>query len=190
MMILGLCWRARLPPGRNRSARSAGRPCNGRRCNKLARAVDRRAVRQVPAVQQVHAQDGVAGADQGVVDGVVGRRAGEGLHVDKESSALTPLVANSLGAAPAGQRFDGVGVLHALVIAGVGIAPVVRQPGVVIQDLLFAHPAGVLVRVAFGIDVLEGRAHRLAHRQRRAALAGDQDQLAVLAFFLQAWVSS
>jgi hypothetical protein len=101
------------------------------------------------------------------------------------SSALSPLAAKVGAAAPC-QSLHGVGVLHALVVAGVGIPPVVGQPGRVIEDLLFAHPASVLVRVALGINVLEGRTHRLSYRQRRAALAGDQDQFTELAFFFQA----
>ncbi len=49
----------------------------------LARAVHGGAVGEMPAVKQVHAHDSAAGFDQRVVDGVVGRGAGQGLHVDE-----------------------------------------------------------------------------------------------------------
>ena len=47
-------------------------------------AVDRAAVRQVTAVQQVHAHQRVARLDQRAVDGAVGRRAAQRLHVDPQ----------------------------------------------------------------------------------------------------------
>ena len=47
----------------------------------LARGVDLGAVGQVAAVGQAHAQDGVAGAQQGEVHGLVGLRTGMRLHV-------------------------------------------------------------------------------------------------------------
>ena len=51
---------------------------------------------EVTAVQQVHAQDGVARVEQGGVDGVVGRRAGKRLDVDKELvGASLPLAAKA-----------------------------------------------------------------------------------------------
>ena len=57
-----------------------------------------------------------------------------------------------------------------------------RQAGGIIQDLRFAHPAGLFVGIAFGIDVLEGGGHGFTHGQGGLALGGDQDQLAGLAF--------
>ncbi len=59
------------------------------------------------------------------------------------------------------------------------------QPRRIIQDLLFGHPARVLVGVAFGIDVLEGGAERLPYCQRGAALGWDQDQFASLPLGLE-----
>ena len=47
----------------------------------LARGIDLGAVGQVAAVGQAHAQDGVAGAQQGEVHGLVGLRTGMRLHV-------------------------------------------------------------------------------------------------------------
>src|SRR5690606_35386539 len=51
------------------------------RVEQLARGVDLGAVGQVAAVRQRHAQDGVAGLQQGEVDGLVGLRAGVGLDI-------------------------------------------------------------------------------------------------------------
>jgi len=49
-----------------------------------AAAVGGAAMRQVPTVEQIHAHHRLAGLDEGRVDGVVGRRAGERLDVDPQ----------------------------------------------------------------------------------------------------------
>jgi hypothetical protein len=124
----------------------------------------------------------VSPGEQGVVNGVVGRRARQGLHVDVQLICRHRPGSKRLGAATAGQRLEDIGILDALIIAGIRIAPVVGQAGIVIQDFRLAHPAGILIRVPFGVQVLEHRAQRFSHRLGGAAFAGDQDQLAVLAF--------
>ena len=149
---------------------------------KLAGAVDRGAVGEVAAVEQVHAHDGVAWVDQGGVDGVVGRGAGERLDVDEQALGGEGRGGKGFGAAPAGQRFDDIGVFDALVVARVGIAAVVGQTLGVIEDLILAHHARLVVRVAFGVDVLELRAQRFAHGRGGGAFAGNEDQFANLAF--------
>ena len=131
------------------------------------RAVDRRAVREMPAVQKVKSHDGFAQWDQRLVDRVVGRRAGEGLHVDVDLVRSEAVGGERLGSAAAGQCLDHIGVFDALVVARVAIAAIVAQTGRIIQDLFLGHPARVLFGIAFGIDVLEGRAECLAHSHRR-----------------------
>ncbi len=110
---------------------------------------------QVAAVEQIHAHDGIANVDQGVVHGVVGRCAGEGLHVDINLIGREFFCGEGLGAAAAGQGFDGVGVFNTFIIARVGVAAEVGETGRIIQNLAFGHPAGFLIWVAFGIQVLK-----------------------------------
>ncbi len=75
-------------------------------------------------MQQVHAHDGIARVDQGGVDGVIGRRAGKRLDVDKDAVGREGRGGKGFGAAPAGQGLDDIGVFDAFVIARVGVAPV------------------------------------------------------------------
>ena len=147
----------------------------------FARTVGRRTVRKVTAVQQGESHDGIAGRDQRMIDGIVGGSAGERLHVDENLVGADAVGGESLGAAAARQRFDGVRVFDALVMARIGIAPVMRQAARVIENFLVGHQARLFVRVALGVDVLEGRAHGFAHGQRGLAFGCDQDQLAGLA---------
>ncbi len=83
----------------------------------LAAEVDRRAVRQVAAVGQVHAQDAVAHLEHREVRGHVGLRAGVRLHVDelgaREQGERTLL----------GQRLDLVDELAAAVVAACRAGP-------------------------------------------------------------------
>ncbi len=148
----------------------------------LSRAIDPRTVGEVPTLHQIHAQDGLARLDQGVVDRVVGRRAGERLHVDKQVIGLQTVGRKQLCAASAGQRLDNIGVLNSLVVAGVGVAAVVSELEFVIQQLPLRNPAGALGGIPFGVDVVEGAGQRLPHGGRRCALGGNQNQPAVLAF--------
>ena len=112
----------------------------------FAGAVDRGAVREMPAVQQVEAHDRVAQVDQGLIDGVVGRRAGERLHIDVDLVGAEAVGCEGLGGAAAGQRLHHVGVFHALVVARVAGAAVVGQAGRVIQDLLLRSSSACLRR--------------------------------------------
>ena len=81
----------------------------------LAREVDRRAVRQVAAVRQGHAEDRVAGLERREVDRLVGLRAGVRLHVGV-------LGAEELLRALDRERLDDVDELAAAVVALAGIA--------------------------------------------------------------------
>ena len=81
----------------------------------LAGEIERVAVREVAAVRQVHAQDGVAGLQHRGVGGLIGLRAGMRLHVGV-------LGAEQLLGALARQVFDDVGELAAAVVALAGIA--------------------------------------------------------------------
>jgi len=148
-------------------------------------AVDRAAVRQVTAVQQVHAHQRVARLDQRAVDGAVGRRPAERLHVDPQIVRANRLGSEQFGGAAAGQALDDVGELGALVIARVGVAPVFGQAHVHRQNLVLAEGSPCVVRVPFGVEVVEGRADRLAHRHRHAGLGRDEVQAANLAQRLQ-----
>ena len=70
--------------------------------------------------------DRLAQVDQGLIDGVVGGRAGERLHIHVDLVGAVTVGRECLGGAPAGQRLHGVGVLNALVVARVAGAAVVR----------------------------------------------------------------
>ncbi len=89
------------------------------RVEPFAAAVDARAVREMPAEEQVHPQHGLAQVHQRLVDGVVGGSARKRLHVDVDIVGADAVGGKGLGGAAAGQRFDGVGVFHALVVARV-----------------------------------------------------------------------
>ena len=79
----------------------------------LARNIDGRAVRKVPAVGKVHAQNGIAGGEQGKVDRRVRLRAAVRLHVGV-------VAAEKLFAALYGEIFHNVYILAAAVIALAG----------------------------------------------------------------------
>ncbi len=81
----------------------------------LAHVRDRRAVGQVAAVAQVHRQHGVAGLQEGEIDRLVHRRAGQRLHVGV-------LAAEQLGRPLPRGALDLVGELLAAVVAPAGIA--------------------------------------------------------------------
>ena len=81
----------------------------------LAGKIQRMAVRQVAAVRQIHAEDGVAGLQHGGVGGLIGLRAGVRLDVGV-------LGAEELLGAVARQVLDDVGELAAAVVALAGIA--------------------------------------------------------------------
>ena len=81
----------------------------------LAGEIQLVAVREVAAMRQVHAQDGVAGLQHGGIRGLIGLRARVRLHVGV-------LGAEQLLGAIAGQVLDDVGELAAAVVALAGIA--------------------------------------------------------------------
>lgn len=71
----------------------------------LARTVDRRAVRQVTAVQQVHAQDDIARVEQRGIHGIIGRGPRQRLDVDKQPLGRVGRGRKDLSAAPPCQGF-------------------------------------------------------------------------------------
>ena len=148
----------------------------------LPRAVVRVTMREMPPVQQVHAHDGRTGFHQRGVDGVIGWRAGERLYVDINLIGSHTIGGEGLGAATAGQGFDGIRVFCPLVITRVRVAAEVRQSLGVVEDFFLGHPARVLVGIAFGVDVLESRGHGIPNGQRGLTLGRDQDQFADLPF--------
>ena len=76
----------------------------------FAGKIQRMAVRQVAAVRQIHAEDGVAGLEDGGVGGLIGLRTGVRLDVGVFG-------AKELLGAVAGQVFDHVGIFAAAVVA-------------------------------------------------------------------------
>ena len=150
----------------------------------LAGAVDGAAVGQVAAVEQVHAHDRATQGHQGAVDGAVGRAAGQGLDVGPDLVGWHAVGRKGFGGAAAGQRFQHVHVLDALVVAPVGVAAVVGQLDLVVEDLGLGRAVQAGVGVALGVDVLKDGAQGLAHGGGRLALGGDEDQFARLALGL------
>ena len=80
----------------------------------LAGEVYRAAVCEMPAMGQVHAQNGVTGLQHGKIHGDIGLRAGVGLHIGV-------LRAKDLAGAGAGQLLHHVHILAAAVIAVAGV---------------------------------------------------------------------
>ena len=109
----------------------------------LARGVDRRAVRQVAAFGQAHAQHGVARLEHGHVHALVGLRARVGLHIGGFG-------AEDLLQAIDGQLLDHVHVFAAAVVALAGVAF-----GVLVRELraLGFHDGGA--GVVLGRDQLD-----------------------------------
>ena len=111
------------------------------RLEPLAAAVDRRAVREMSAMQQVQPHDGIAEGEQGLIDRVIGRSAGESLHIDEDLVGFVTVRCEGFRRAPASQRLDRVRVFHALVIARIAAAAIMSKSRRIIEDLLLAHPA-------------------------------------------------
>jgi len=150
-----------------------------------AGAVDRAAVGEVAAVGERHAHDHVARLAEGVVDGVVGGGAGEGLDVGVDVLGRHLGRGKGLGAALHGQRLDKVHQFRALVVAPVGVAAVIGQFLLEVEDFVAfkaGHPQG---GVAFGVDVVVDGGEGLPHGAGGDALGGDHDEFALLAFLLQ-----
>jgi hypothetical protein len=122
-IIFGLCSCASARPARSRSP-VVGVEAVLHRVVELAGEVDRRAVRQVPAVRQAHAEDGVARLQHRHVHGGVGLRARMRLHVGEigAEQRLRRSIASCLG---------DVDVLAAAVVAlaRVALGVLVRQHG-------------------------------------------------------------
>ena len=85
-----------------------------------------------------------------------------------------------LGGTTTRQRLDDVGVFCAFVVALVGVAAVFGQARVVVEDFRLRHRPRFVERIALGVDVVERRRERLAHRVRHGAFRRDQDQIALL----------
>jgi len=81
----------------------------------LAGEVELAAVRQVASLIEVHAHDGVAFVQQCVIHREVGRRAGEGLHIDINIRRRDALVGQAIRRTPLRERLNEIDVLDALV---------------------------------------------------------------------------
>ncbi len=132
------------------------------------------------AVVQVQPHDGVAGLQEGGVNGAVGGRAAEGLHIDVEVVGRYAIGGKQFGSAAAGERLQQIGIFDAFVIARVAITAVMGQFQRHIHNVGFALAAALFAGVAFGVDVGKGAAHGRAYRIRRGALTGNQDDAALL----------
>ena len=102
----------------------------------LAGAVGRGTMRQVTAMEQVHAHDRVTGLDQGVVNGIDGGCTRKRLHIDVDLPGFDVVGGKGLSATTFGQRLQDIGILGAFVETRVRVTAEVRQTGRVIQDLL------------------------------------------------------
>ncbi len=143
----------------------------------LARAIHRRPVGQVAARREVHPHHRRLGRHQRLIDRVVGRRAGERLHVGVDRVGRHLGGRKELGQAADRLGLDQVHVVATLVVAAVAVAPVEAEaPRVPIEEPALADRVAGR-RVALGIEIGEGRADRLAHRLRAEALRRDEDQL-------------
>jgi len=138
-------------------------------------------VGEVPSLEEIQPHERVTGLEKRVVDGQVGGRAGQGLHVGADALHRGVFVGEALGDSPGGQRFDDVHVIDALVESAVGIAAVTGALVFVIGEkvLCFAHGAGR--GIAFGIDVVEDRSQGLADRFGGIAFRRNHYELARLA---------
>ena len=150
-----------------------------------ARDIEFAAMRQVPALEEVHTHQGVASLHEGIVDGEIGRCAGKGLNVDIDVASSHPLVCKAGGTAPLGQRLDKMHVIGALVEAAVGIAAIIGQLVAQIEHKVLIITRHAQRWIALSVDVVEHAAQSLAHRRWRNALRGDEDNSARLPLLLQ-----
>src|SRR3990172_13012394 len=107
----------------------------------------------MPSVEQVHSQDHIPGLDQRVVGGVVGRRPGKSLDIDEQVVGREAVGGEEFGAAPSSEGLGRVCVFDPLVVARVRVAPVVDEAGLVVQDVVLAEGARLVVGGNFGGDV-------------------------------------
>ena len=152
----------------------------------LAREVEFAAVGQVAALVEVHAHHRITGVHQGVVHRQVGGRAGERLNIDINVLVRHTFIGEDQRRAALRQGLDEVDVVDPLVEAAVGVAAVVGELVAGVEDGLLVVACHAERGVTLGVDVVEDRAERLAHRQWGNRLGGDHDQLAGLAFLLVA----
>ncbi len=138
------------------------------------------------ALVEVHPHDGVTDVHQGVVHRQVGRRAGEGLNIDINILICDAFVGEDHCGAALRQRLHEMDVVHAFVEAAIGVAAVIGELVAVVEDRLLIVARHAERGITLGVDVVEHRAQRLAHRFGGHGLGGDHDQLASLAFFLVA----
>ena len=103
----------------------------------FSRAVDWRTVREMSPKEQVHAHDVLAWLHQSMIDGVIGRASREGLHIDIDIISFDIIRGKGFCAAPPRQGFDNIGIFDALVVAWVGIAPILGDAHIIIKDLFF-----------------------------------------------------
>ncbi|OQA93267.1 MAG: hypothetical protein BWY25_03114 [Chloroflexi bacterium ADurb.Bin222] len=118
-----------------------------------------------PDVQRQR-EHGIAGIEQGHLYRGVGGRAGERLDVHEELFRFDAVGSENFGGATARERFQDVGVFHALVVARVAVAAVASQLHLVIQKALLGQGAGALVGIALGVEMGEGRGGCLMHGER------------------------
>jgi len=83
------------------------------------------------------------------------------------------------------QALNEVHVINPLVEPSVGVAPVVGQLVVELEELFFLITSHLQAGVALGVDVVEHAPQRLAHRLGAVALRGDHDQLPGLPLLLE-----
>ncbi len=88
----------------------------------------------MPSLEEVHAHQRVAGLHKSIVDRQVGRRPGEGLHIDMDILGWHLGSGKEMGAAPLGQGFNEVYVAYPFVETSVGIAPVINQLVIKLQE--------------------------------------------------------
>ena len=140
---------------------------------------------EVSALGEGHAHEGVAGFQEGLVDGQVGWRSRQGLDVHVDVVGAHPVVGEALGDAPPGQALDEVHVFDALVEAPIGVAPVVGKLVVEVEEQLYRVPGHLPAGVAFGVDVVEDRAQRLPDGLGAVAFGGDEDDFSGLPLLLE-----
>lgn len=137
-------------------------------------------MRQMTALQKIHAHDGIAHSEQPAQDRIIGGRAGKRLHIDEQLVRRIFLSGEQLSGTAARQRFDDIGVFRPLVIALVCQTPVFGQTRAIIENFRLGHRPRFVQRVALGIDVVERRRQRLADCLWHCALGRDHDQVAFL----------
>ena len=155
----------------------------------LARKIDGRAVGQVSAVGQAHAQHGVSGFAEGEIDRLVGLRTRVGLNIGM-------LGAEQLAGAAAGDLLDDVNTLASAVVTFAGIAL-----GIFVGEHRAhrgKHRRGddIFARNQFDVPALAGQLpfHRRAHLRVAAGDKSDRVKHVLvhktLSPFVHSWYTS